>query len=249
MTQSCTDIHVGGLQPFTLIDFPGRMAAVVFLQGCNLRCSYCHNPGLLDVRQAGDITWPEVLSFLEKRRGFLEGVVFSGGEPLMQPGIDAAVRCIHDMGYEVALHTNGFFPARLESLLFQKLLSYVAIDIKSTSDGYKTMFGVETADPVVRSARLLAGSGIRHEFRTTVHPQIITDRDILRVADMLEGIGVDHFILQKFKPGNVLDPELKPLDADWVRAATVRELARRFRRFEVRGDPAYEELARHSIAA
>jgi len=249
MKQNCTEILVGGLQPFTMIDFPGRLAAVVFLQGCNLRCSYCHNPGLLDVKQPGDTTWTEVVSFLEKRRGFLEGVVFSGGEPLMQPGIDDAVRRVHDMGYEVALHTNGFFPARLESLLFQKLLSYVAIDIKSSSDGYKSSFGVETSDPVVRSARLLAGSGIRHEFRTTVHPQIITDKDILRVADMLEGIGVDHFILQKFKPGNVLDPELKESGADWVRAATVRELARRFRRFEVRGDPAYEEMARNSQVA
>ncbi|HOT29147.1 MAG TPA: anaerobic ribonucleoside-triphosphate reductase activating protein [Candidatus Ozemobacteraceae bacterium] len=249
MKQTCTDIHVGGLQPFTLIDFPGLMAAVVFLQGCNLRCSYCHNPGLLDVRRPGDITWPEVIEFLEKRRGFLEGVVFSGGEPLMQPGIETAVRRVREMGFEVALHTNGFFPERLEALLFKNLISYIAMDIKSSSDGYRSSFGVDTTDPVVRSARLLAGSGISHEFRTTVHPEIITDGDILRVADMLQGIGCDHFILQKFRPGNVLDPALKESGADWVRAATVRELARRFRHFEVRGDPVFEELARHPKAA
>lgn len=249
MKQTCTDIRVGGLQPFTMIDFPGRMAAVVFLQGCNLRCSYCHNPGLLDLRQPGDISWPEVISFLEKRRGFLEGVVFSGGEPLMQPCIESAVRRVREMGFEIALHTNGFFPERLESLLFQNLLSYVAIDIKSSSDGYKTSFGVDTVDPVVRSARLIAGSGIRHEFRTTVHPQIVSDSDIHRVADMLESIGVDHYILQKFKPGNVLDPGLKASGIDWVRAATVRELAKRFRRFEVRGDPAYEEISHQTKAA
>lgn len=249
MKQNCTGIHVGGLQPFTLIDFPGLMAAVVFLQGCNLRCSYCHNPGLLDSKGPGDITWPEVIEFLEKRRGFLEGVVFSGGEPLMQDGIEDAVRRVRDMGYQVALHTNGFFPERLELLLFQNLLSYVAMDIKSSSDGYRTSFGVDTTDPVVRSARLLAGSGINHEFRTTVHPQIITDGDILRVADMLQGIGADHFILQKFRPGNVLDPDLKASGADWVRTATVRELAKRFRNFEVRGDPLYEELTRHPKAA
>ncbi|HEY9072231.1 MAG TPA: anaerobic ribonucleoside-triphosphate reductase activating protein [Candidatus Ozemobacteraceae bacterium] len=249
MMQSHPDIRVGGLQPFTMIDFPGRMAAVVFLQGCNLRCSYCHNPSLVDIRQPGDITWPEVLSFLEKRRGFLEGVVFSGGEPLMQPGIGEAIARVQELGFEVALHTNGFYPSRLESLLVQNMISYIAMDIKSSDEGYRSRFGVETTDPVVRSARLIAGSGIRHEFRTTVHPKIVTDRDIHRVADMLEGIGVEHFILQKFKPGKLLDPGLKESGEDWVRAATVRELARRFRRFEVRGDAVYEDLIHHAKAA
>ena len=111
------DIHVGGITPFTTIDFPGRLAAVIFCQGCPWRCRYCHNRHLLESGEAGQYSWNDTFRWLETRRGLLDGVVFSGGEPLLQKQLPEAIGQIHQNGFEVALHTSGVYPERLSKVL------------------------------------------------------------------------------------------------------------------------------------
>ncbi|RCK80521.1 MAG: Ribonucleotide reductase of class III (anaerobic), activating protein [Candidatus Ozemobacter sibiricus] len=235
---------VGGLQPLTMIDFPGRIACVLFLQGCNLRCRYCHNPEL--VKKAGDIShpWHDILGFLDRRRGFLEGVVFSGGEPTFQDTLRPAVEEIRDMGFEVALHTNGAFPLVLGGLLRDRLLSFVALDIKAPPGHYHEVTGAPIDAGVRESARLLIESGVAHEFRTTVHPSVISQEWVMAIGDFLQALGAKRFILQKCREGKTLDPQLPPVGPEWLGKPTLDHLRRQFSGLAIRGDPTrFQDLA------
>ena len=164
-------MKLGGLQKLTLLDYPGRIACIVFTEGCNFRCPYCHNAGLVLPEQ---MTEPEseasVLSYLEKRRQILEGVVITGGEPLLQPDLELFLQKIHRLGYPVKLDTNGSFPERLDALLKNGLIHYAALDVKHAPAQYGKASGIrsgKTVSLVEQSIHSLLCSGISFEFRTT----------------------------------------------------------------------------------
>lgn len=164
------DIH--GLQKTTLLDYPGKVACTVFLAGCNLRCPFCHNAPLVCAAPPPALTQEEFFSFLKKRRGILDGVCVTGGEPTLRPGLAQFLAEIRSLGFSVKLDTNGTNPAMLDRLLRDGLVDYVAMDIKNAPGRYaRTCGGVDVLEAVKQSAALLMGSGVDYEFRTTcVHP-------------------------------------------------------------------------------
>jgi len=188
-------LNIGGLIPFTTIDFPGHLAAVVFLQGCSWRCSYCHNPHLLEVKKDGD-DWEMLRNFLESRRGFLDGVVLSGGEPLLQSGLADAIASIKEMGFKVALHTAGAIPHRLEQHL--PMLDWVGLDIKMSFINYSQITEIAgSGDKARESLELVLESGVDYEVRTTVDPKFFTRNTVLELAEILAESGVTHYALQE----------------------------------------------------
>ncbi len=201
-------MRIGGLQKVSLIDYPGKIAAAIFTQGCNFRCPYCHNPDLIPPESRGDL-FPvaEVLAFLEKRRGRLDGVVLTGGEPTLQPGLPEFLETVRAMEYPVKLDTNGSNPAVLERLLGRGLIDYVAMDLKAPEEKYGLFSG--PAVPFSRISKtmdLIRQSGVPFEFRTTVVPSLLSEEDLLAVADTLAP--ADRFVLQRFVPSRTLDPRL-----------------------------------------
>lgn len=193
-------LAVGGVTPFTTIDFPGRLAAVIFCQGCPWRCAYCHNPHLLSHRQAATRRWPEVASWLESRRGLLDGVVFSGGEPLLQRQLAAAIGETRAMGFAVALHTGGAYPQRLQALL--PLLDWVGFDVKAPFDGYRPITGSDGGETARQSLAILIASGTPHEVRCTVDERLLTVNDLCRMARQLSALGVSRLVLQARRSDN-----------------------------------------------
>jgi pyruvate formate lyase activating enzyme len=201
-------MRIGGLQKVSLIDYPGRISAVVFTQGCNFRCPYCHNPDLVPPDPPGALLpGEEVLAFLEKRRGRLDGVVLTGGEPTVQTGLTDFLEAVRAMGYPVKLDTNGSNPAVLERLLGRGLLDYVAMDLKAPEEKYGLFTG--PAVPFSRigeTMNLLRFSGVPFEFRTTVAPSLLSEGDLRAILDLLAP--ADRFVLQRFVPSRTLDPRL-----------------------------------------
>jgi len=165
-------LKIGDVLPFTTIDYPGHLAAVVFCQGCPWRCGYCHNRELLDETAPAKFSWDVVLAFLERRRGLLDAVVFSGGEPTMQPNLRQAFLTLREMGFLVGLHTAGPYPDRLSMLLPH--LDWVGMDIKAPFPDYAIITGVSGSGELAKhSSYLVRESGVAHEFRTTLHPYLL----------------------------------------------------------------------------
>ncbi len=193
-------LFVGGLTPLTTTDYPGHLALVVFCQGCPWRCGYCHNPHL--IARAGDqmVTWEWVLAFLHRRRGLLDAVVFSGGEPTLQQSLIGAIETVKAMGFKVGLHTAGPYPDRLERLLPH--LDWVGLDVKAPFDArYDRVTGVPGSGEKAReSAAMVLSSGVDYEFRTTLHPSLLTQQDVWEMAEVLMEMGVSHYALQEFRP-------------------------------------------------
>jgi len=191
-------LRVGGYTPLSLSDWPGQLAAVVFCQGCPWRCGYCHNPHLIPPRAATSLGWNDVLAFLERRRGLLDAVVFSGGEPTLQVGITRALRQVKALGFKLGLHTAGAYPRRLAELL--PAVDWVAMDIKAPFVDYAATTGVaDSGEPALASARLILASGIAYEFRTTVHPDLLPAAALPALARSLAQIGVRKYALQEFR--------------------------------------------------
>lgn len=200
---------VGGFEPFTTVDFPGRLAAVVFCQGCPWRCRYCHNPHLQPVGLKRPVwTWARVLGALAERRGFLDGVVFSGGEPTMQAGLERAMGEARRLGYEIGLHTAGIFPHRLEKVL--PLLDWVGLDIKAPFDArYEGITGRRDAGHrALASLELVLASGVAFELRTTVHPALLGAGDVDEINAELRGRSAPATRLQRFRAVGCRDAEL-----------------------------------------
>ena len=197
-------MNVQGYQKLTLLDFPGRVAATVFTGGCNLRCPFCHNAGLVETPFSSANSEGELLSYLASRRRLLEGVCVTGGEPLLQPDLPAFLQKVKDMGYAVKLDTNGSLPDRLRAILETGLVDYVAMDVKSSPRGYAAATGREgDFAPYLESIRLLEGGTLPHEFRTTVVKGIHTAADIEEIGQLLAGAARDY--LQPFRDsGNLL---------------------------------------------
>lgn len=189
-------LQVGGVTPFTTIDFPGRLAAVVFCQGCPWRCVYCQNPHLLPRLGATENapSWQSILQWLESRRGMLDGVVFSGGEPLLQRGLSDAVATVRRLGFATALHTGGAYPKRLQAVL--PLLDWVGFDVKAPFDDYARITGADGGRAARQSLELLLSSDVAHEVRCTVDPDSLNADDVARIGRQLNAIGVNRVVLQ-----------------------------------------------------
>ncbi|MBU0654256.1 MAG: anaerobic ribonucleoside-triphosphate reductase activating protein [Gammaproteobacteria bacterium] len=191
--------------PLTTIDFPGHLAAVLFCQGCPWHCRYCHNPHLLPTNVAGKIPWAEVISFLQERVGFLDGVVFSGGEPLLQPRLPEAMQAVKALGFKVALHTAGIIPARLAKVL--PLVDWVGLDIKAPLHAYKRVTGLAGSGFKAEESLdlLLAARHVDYEIRTTVDPGLLGEVDIQQLTTLLARRGVKRHVLQDCRPALNLD--------------------------------------------
>lgn len=196
-----------GLQKLTLLDFPGVVACTVFSCGCNFRCPFCHNASL--VLSAGDELLPdaEVLAFLRKRAGILDGVCFTGGEPLLHEAVPDLMRQAKDLGYKVKLDTNGSFPERLQRVLESEVADYVAMDIKNSPAKYARTSGSENALPLVeRSVELLMAGSTPYEFRTTVTGNLHEVEDFAAIGRWIGG--APRYFLQAFlESGEVLVPD------------------------------------------
>ncbi|MDK9718632.1 MAG: anaerobic ribonucleoside-triphosphate reductase activating protein [Trichlorobacter sp.] len=191
-------LNIGGLTPFTTIDYPGKLAAVIFCQGCSWRCSYCHNQHLLTTGQRGEIAWEEVLVLLEQRQGLLDAVVFSGGEPTLQPSLPDALVAVRQLGFLTGLHTGGSFPDRLAACLPH--LDWVGMDLKAPFDCYDKITGLTGSGTAAeQSAMLLLESAVVHQFRTTVDPFLLQEGRIEKLKQMVAGWG-EQLVLQECRP-------------------------------------------------
>lgn len=200
-------LRVGGLTPLSTADWPGMLAAVVFCQGCPWRCNYCHNPHLIPPRGNTEIPWDEVLAFLHRRQGLLDGVVFSGGEPTLQPGLADAMRAVRALGFKVGLHTGGAYPRRLAEVL--SLVDWVGLDAKAPFAEYPRITGVAGSGvPAMASLEHVLASGVAHEIRTTVHPTLLSHADVACLAQELSARGVTRHVIQAFRSQGCADARL-----------------------------------------
>ncbi len=190
-------LSIGGITPFTTIDYPGKLAAVLFCQGCPWRCEYCHNKHLLEMKQPVVHSWEDIIYFLEKRRGLLEAVVFSGGEPTMQQGLPDALVFVKGMGFLTGLHTGGAYPDLLIDCL--PYLDWVGMDIKAPFELYERITRVSgSAKTAHKSAELLIQSNVPHQFRTTVDPFLLEDGRLQIMIELVQGWG-EELILQEIR--------------------------------------------------
>ncbi|WP_295384254.1 anaerobic ribonucleoside-triphosphate reductase activating protein [uncultured Thiodictyon sp.] len=201
------ELRVGGLTPLTTVDYPGELAAVVFCQGCPWRCRYCHNGHLLPPRSPDLIPWAEVRTFLQSRRGLLDAVVFSGGEPTLQPTLAAAMNEVRALGFKIGLHTSGAFPARLKALL--PLLDWVGLDIKALPADYPAVTGVPgSGERAWASLALLLDAGVAFQVRTTPMPGRDGPAELAVLRERLAALGVRDHRVQRCRTEHTLDPSL-----------------------------------------
>lgn len=203
-------MRIGGIQKLTLIDFPGKIATTVFTVGCSFRCPFCHNPELVLPQQfpAPNEMEKEFFEHLEKRKGKLEGVCITGGEPTIQPDIIKFIKKIKDMGYAVKLDSNGTQPAVLEKIIKKKLVDYIAMDIKSSRKNYSMAVGLPVnIEAIKKSVKMIMESGVPYEFRTTVVPGIHTEKDFVDIGEWI--FGAKAYYLQEYREFKTLDPMLK----------------------------------------
>lgn len=201
-------MKIAGLVKSTLIDYPGKVAAIVFTQGCNFRCGFCHNPDLIPLENKQlEINANDVFDFLETRRGKLDGVVITGGEPLIQSDILSFIKKIKEMGFLVKLDTNGSNPLVLRQIIDQKLVDYVAMDIKNSLSSYPAICGFSDIDKVLSSVDLVMNSGVDYEFRTTVLPRFHSTNELIELAKII--CGAKRFTIQGFRPNIVFDETLR----------------------------------------
>lgn len=228
-------LDVGGLVPLSTTDFPGRLSAVVFLHGCPWRCVYCHNPQLQSRPARGELPWPEVLDFLDRRKGLLDAVVFSGGEPTLQASLARSIAEVRRRGFAAGMHTAGIYPRRLASVL--PSLDWVGFDIKAGFEDYTRVTGRRTSASAAReSLDLLLASGTRHEVRTTWHPALISADQLLRMAKGLARRGVREFALQAFNPDGCMDATLRAQPRAAPDRDLVASLSGLFERFTLRAE-------------
>ena len=204
-------MRFGGFQPFTLSDFPGRTAAIAFTQGCNFRCPFCHNGALLPLLVPEEELVPEsvVLDHLHRRKGQLDGLVVTGGEPTLQQALPTFLRRVKSMGFQVKLDTNGSRPEMLKALLHERLVDFVAMDVKAPLHKYALLAGVATPTPAIEeSMAAIKWSGVEHHFRTTHVPGLLSSSDLHSIEAALPA-GSVH-VIQRFRPEHALDRSLQP---------------------------------------
>lgn len=201
-------MKIAGFQKLTLLDYPSKVACIIFTQGCNLRCPYCHNSGLIPLDSDDLIDEEEIFSYLNKRKGVIDGLVISGGEPTLQQDLTIFMKRVKSLGFLVKLDTNGCNPDLLKYIIDEGLADYIAMDIKYILSSYKTVAGVNPLESkLLRSIELLKNSSIDHEFRTTLIKNIHTMDVIEKICSYVDG---NNMYLQKFiQSENVLDKKLE----------------------------------------
>jgi pyruvate formate lyase activating enzyme len=201
-------VKIGGLQPVTASDFPGRMAAIVFTQGCNFHCPFCHNSSLLPMDAEDLLAEDVVLGFLHKRRKLLEGLVISGGEPCLQEDLAGFCREARDMGFAVKLDTNGSRPEVIRRLLAENCIDFIAMDIKAPMDRLPELTGTSSHGPRIRqSIGLIAASGVDHLFRTTDVKPLLSPEDHRSIRELVPP-GSRH-VVQPFVAANAMAASLR----------------------------------------
>lgn len=200
---------IGGLEKLTLLDYPDHLAAIIFTQGCNFRCHFCYNPMLVWPRKGTDeknkkekgfspLSLKNLFLFLQERFGRLEGVVITGGEPTMHADLPSFIKKIKELGYLVKLDTNGTNPEMLSRLIKDKLIDYIAMDIKAPLTKYQRVVGIEVdCEKIQKSVKIIMTSGLPYEFRTTVVPGLLIKEDFSKMGETIKG--ADKWYLQKFK--------------------------------------------------
>lgn len=201
MSNLSSSVLIGGIQKTSLIDYPEKISAIIFTQGCNFRCPYCHNPELIEGK--GE-TENGVLEFLKTRIGKLDGVVITGGEPTLHKDLPEFISKIKSMGFAIKLDTNGTNPLMLEKLIREKLIDYVAMDIKAPINKYSEVTCTKVStDSILKSIDILKNSNIDYEFRTTVVKSQLTLGDFEKIGELIKG--VKKYYLQKFVPSKTLN--------------------------------------------
>ena len=220
-------VAIKGLEKFAPRDFPGFISSTIFIPGCSFRCPYCHNPELVIRPEAlADVPLDFFIAFLDARRGWLEGVCVTGGEPLLHPEIEGLLAVIKERNLLVKIDTNGSQPDRLEKLIGDGLVDWIAMDAKAPLERYAEVVRAPV-DPedVSRSAGIVRGSGLPHLFRTTVVPGLVGPDDVRRIGEWLHG--APQYRIQSFSPARTLDPsfaEVQPFSSEEL--AGLAEIAR-----------------------
>lgn len=197
-TSDAASLTIAGIEPFSSCDWPGKLVATLFLQGCPWKCTYCHNVSIIDPRAPGQVTWEQVLTMLRRRQGLLDGVVFSGGEPTRQAGLADAMRQVREMGFTVGLHTGGAFPRRFAEVL--DLVDWVGLDIKAPEAKFAQVTQVANSSrPAFESLRVALNAGVALQVRTTVDPMVLSDADIAGLREQLIALGVTDYVVQKVR--------------------------------------------------
>ena len=216
---------ISGLQKLTLLDYPGKTAAIVFTYGCNFRCPFCHNALLVTEKMQDTIPEQEVLAFLEKRKGLLDAVCITGGEPTLQKDLREFIIRVREMGYAVKLDTNGTNPLLLDKLLTEGLLDYVAMDIKNAPDKYSLTAGADVdLNNILKSIELIKSKAPDYEFRTTITSELHTEDDIRRIALMV-GKGSKYYLQQFKDSGSLISGGHTPWDVNDLHSIKERLLS------------------------
>ena len=229
------ELRLGGLTPFTTIDFPGRLSAVFFVQGCPWRCGYCHNPHLQPRATPPALAWPNARAWHRRRTGLLDGVVFSGGEPTADPALGSAVADVRALGFAVGLHSADMYPQRLRAVL--PLIDWAGLDVKAPLDDpalYDRVTGRSgSAAKVAACVEAIAASSLAHEIRTTIHPDWLDDASLLRLGRDLASRGVRHLVLQIARPAH---REMAAVPPGYPAPGTLDSLRPLFERLDIRRD-------------
>jgi len=230
-------IKIKGVQRTSLIDYPKKVCSVIFVGGCNFRCPFCHNPELVLDEVKKDIPEDEIIKFLQKKKKWLDGICITGGEPTLHKGLPEFLRAVKAKGFLVKLDTNGANPSMLELLLKEKLIDYIAMDIKASIENYENAAGIKVDKKAVKkSAKIIVDSGIGYEFRTTVVPGLFDEKEAEKIGKWLKG--AKKFCIQQFRnTDRTLDPKLQ--DTSPFRPKELKEfkktLSNYFKKVEIRG--------------
>jgi pyruvate formate lyase activating enzyme len=229
-------MKIGGFQKTSLLDYPDNVSAIIWTVGCDFRCPFCYNRDIV-LGKVGTTTEEEIISFLEKRKGLLEGLVISGGEPLMQKDIVDFAEKVKKLGYLIKIDTNGMHPEKLKELIDKKLVDYIAMDVKAPKKKYDKLTDVKTdITKIEESIEIIKKSGLEYEFKTTFAPGLLTKEDIISIAKWLDGS--KRFYLQQFKNNVPLFSskleKVEPLSKDKI-IETLNDIKSYFEICDVRG--------------
>ena len=227
-------LSIGGITRFSATDYPDHFSAVIFLEGCPWRCVYCHNTHLQLRTKQTQFKWAEVRQWLGQRKGLIDAVVFSGGEPCADPGLSKAIREVKALGFKVGLHTAGIYPRRLMRVL--PLLDWVGFDIKAPFGHYDSITGIaRSGDPAQLSAQAILAQGVAYEFRTTLHSTLLPEAALLELATTLSRLGVQHYTWQSFQSRGCDKPHLKQMpQKGYPSAVLIAQVTSMFPDFKLR---------------
>ncbi len=232
-------LRIAAITPFTTIDYPGKLAAVAFVQGCPWKCLYCHNPWMQSREYAVGLEhsdWGALTELIQRRKGLLDAVVFSGGEPCLDPALASAVRWVKQQGMLVGIHTSGAYPSHLADVIDQ--VDWIGLDVKGPPEDVKLFDRITgrsgSVNHFLESFRIIRRCGIEFEARTTAHPDFLSEEKIFEIAQWLVGQGVQTFALQIFRPAPGVDMSLERVDASYPSPDLIAELGQMFKSFTLR---------------